>query len=71
MARKAEDRAGGQEFYQRDDDKPETVKNRLAVNVKASEPILAFYQEAGLLYPVDGDRDIDAVFADVEKIIAK
>ncbi|GCF94315.1 adenylate kinase [Enterococcus florum] len=65
------DRCGGHEFYQREDDKPETVKNRLAVNVKASEPILAFYKEAGLLYPVDGDRDIDAVFADVQKIIQK
>jgi adenylate kinase len=65
------DRCGGHEFYQREDDKPETVKNRLSVNVKNSEPILAYYNEEGLLYPVDGDREIDAVFADVEKIIEK
>jgi len=62
---------GGHEFYQREDDKPETVKNRLSVNIKNSEPILAYYDEEGLLYPVDGDREIDAVFADVEKIIEK
>lgn len=63
------DRCGEHEFYQRDDDKPETVKNRLAVNIKNSEPILAYYKEQGLLKSIDGDRDIDAVFADVQSII--
>lgn len=65
------DRCGGHEFYQREDDKPETVKNRLAVNVKASQPILAYYKDAGVLYPIDGDRDIDDVFTDVKAIITK
>ena len=63
------DRCGGHEFYQRDDDKPETVKNRLAVNIKNSEPILAYYKEQGLLKSIDGNRDIDAVFKDVQAII--
>lgn len=63
------DRCGGHEFYQREDDKPETVKNRLAVNIKSSEPILSYYKDQGLLQSIDGDRDIDAVFADVQKII--
>lgn len=63
------DRCGGHEFYQREDDKPETVKNRLAVNVKSSAPILSFYKEAGLLHSVDGSRSIEAVFADVQTII--
>ncbi|BCA86763.1 adenylate kinase [Enterococcus saigonensis] len=63
------DRCGGHEFYQREDDKPETVKNRLAVNIKSSEPILGYYKDQGLLQSIDGDRDIDAVFADVQKII--
>lgn len=63
------DRCGGHEFYQREDDKPETVKNRLAVNMEASAPILDFYKQAGLLHSLDGDRDIDEVFSDVEKII--
>ncbi|MGX7196281.1 adenylate kinase [Enterococcus olivae] len=63
------DRCGGHEFYQREDDKPETVKNRLAVNVKSSEPILAYYKEKGLLQSIDGNREIDAVFADVKNII--
>ena len=63
------DRCGEHEFYQRDDDKPETVKNRLDVNIKNSEPILAYYKEQGLLKSIDGNRDIDAVFKDVQAII--
>lgn len=63
------DRCGGHEFFQRDDDKPETVKNRLAVNIESSAPILAHYKEAGILQTIDGNRDIDEVFADVQKII--
>ncbi len=65
------DQCGGHEFYQRDDDKPETVKNRLSVNVKSSAPILAHYKEKGLLYSIDGNREIEAVFSDVKKIIDK
>ena len=63
------DRCGGHEFYQREDDKPETVKNRLAINIKSSEPILAYYKEEGLLQSIDGNREIDTVFEDVKKII--
>ncbi|MGX7198290.1 adenylate kinase [Enterococcus nangangensis] len=63
------DRCGGHEFFQREDDKPETVKNRLAINVKNSQPILAYYKAKDLLHEVDGDRDIQDVFVDVEKII--
>lgn len=63
------DRCGGHDFFQREDDKPETVKNRLAINIKNSQPILAYYKQQGLLHQVDGDRDIDAVFKDVAKLI--
>ena len=63
------DRCGGHEFYQREDDKPETVKNRLAVNIKSSAPILAYYKEQNLLHTIDGNREIDTVFSDVKKII--
>lgn len=63
------DRCGGHEFYQREDDKPETVKNRLTVNIESSKPILEFYAKEGVLHNVDGDRNIDDVFADVKTII--
>lgn len=63
------DRCGGHSFYQREDDKPEIVKNRLAVNIKDSAPILEYYKEKGLLHTIDGNRNIDAVFVDVKSII--
>ncbi len=64
------DRCGGHNFYQREDDKPETVKNRLEVNIKNSEPILEYYEAQGVMHTIDGDRDIQEVFVDIEKIIA-
>lgn len=63
------DRCGGHNFYQREDDKPETVKNRLEVNIKNSEPILAYYENQGVMHTLNGDRDIQEVFNDIEKII--
>ena len=63
------DRCGGHNFYQREDDKPETVKNRLEVNIKNSEPILAYYENQGVMSTIDGDRDIQEVFKDIEKIL--
>ena len=63
------DRCGGHNFYQREDDKPETVKNRLEVNIKNSEPILTYYENQQVLSTIDGDRDIQVVFVDIEKII--
>ncbi|KRK48955.1 adenylate kinase [Secundilactobacillus kimchicus] len=63
------DVCGGHDFYQREDDKPETVKNRLAVNVKMNTPLVDFYQQKGLLHTVDGDRDIDVVYSDIKKIL--
>ncbi|MGX7014751.1 adenylate kinase [Vagococcus silagei] len=63
------DRCGGHEFYQREDDKPETVKNRLAVNIKNTEPILAYYENQKLISAVDGNRDINLVFEDIKKIL--
>ncbi|WP_262315142.1 adenylate kinase [Lacticaseibacillus parakribbianus] len=63
------DRCGGHEFFQRDDDKPETVKNRLKVNIEMNTPLLDFYKSRNLLFEVNGDQDIDLVFAEIEKIL--
>lgn len=65
------DRCGGHDFYQREDDKPETVRNRLAVNVEKSKPILAYYDKKGLLSSIDGNREINEVFAEIKQILAK
>lgn len=62
------DKCGG-ELYQRDDDKEETVATRLEVNLTQTEPLLAYYEEKGLLRRVNGEQEIDAVFADIAQIL--
>ena len=59
-----------EDYYQREDDKPETVKRRLDVNIAQGEPIIAHYRELGLVSDIQGNQDIDNVFADVKKAIA-
>ena len=44
----------------RDDDKPETVKNRLAVYHRETEPLKDFYRERGVLYPVEDMGPVEA-----------
>ena len=53
-----------EDYYQREDDKPETVKRRLDVNIAQGEPIIAHYRELGLVSDIQGNQDIDDVFAD-------
>ena len=59
----------GGKLYQREDDNPETVSNRLSVNVKQSKPILEYYDEKGVLKNIDGAKDIDDVTKDVIDIL--
>ena len=59
-----------EDYYQREDDKPETVKRRLDVNIAQGEPIITHYRELGLVSDIQGNQDIDDVFADVKKAIA-
>lgn len=54
------------EMYQRDDDKPETIKNRLDVYEKSTSPLVEYYRGQGILKVVDGNRDIDLVYTDVK-----
>lgn len=61
----------GSTLIQREDDQPETVKNRLAVNIKQTKPLLDFYQEKGLLVSINGDQDIDQVFKDIQTKLEK
>lgn len=59
-----------EDYYQREDDKPETVKRRLDINIAQGEPIIAHYRELGLVSDIQGNQDIEDVFADVKKAIA-
>jgi len=62
------DKCGGT-LYVRDDDKPETVRNRLEVYEKQTKPLIEYYEKKGLLKVVDGDRDINAVTEQIGKAI--
>ncbi|MFE8703850.1 adenylate kinase [Cytobacillus sp. FJAT-54145] len=62
------DRCGG-ELYQRADDNESTVKNRLEVNMQQSKPLLDFYETKGYLRNVDGQQDINKVFADIDSLL--
>ena len=62
------DKCGG-ELYQRSDDNEETVANRLDVNIKQTKPLLDFYEELGYLQSINGEQDINKVFADIDVLI--
>jgi len=59
----------GGELYQRDDDKPETVRNRLYVYYKQTSPLVGYYFAKHLLATIDGCQPIDTVFAVLEQLL--
>jgi adenylate kinase len=59
----------GSALMQREDDKEETVRRRLDVNIEQSKPLIDFYAEKGYLRTLDGDRPIDVVYADVKALL--
>lgn len=58
------------DFYQREDDKPESVQRRLEVNIAQGQPIIDHYKAAGLVQDIEGDQDIADVFAAIQKALA-
>ena len=59
----------GAELILRDDDKEETVKNRLSVYHAQTQPLIDFYTKKGVLKTVDGTVDSADVFAAIKKIL--
>jgi len=57
------------ELYQREDDKPETVRQRLAVYQAQTSPLVEFYRARGILQEVNGDQLIDDVADDILKVV--
>jgi adenylate kinase len=51
----------GSELYQREDDKSETVINRIKVYMEKTSPLIEYYRKVGLLCEVDGTQNIDSV----------
>ena len=59
-----------EDYYQREDDKPATVKRRLDVNIAQGQPIIDHYRAQGLVHDIQGNQEIEAVFSDIEKVLS-
>lgn len=59
----------GEELVLRDDDKPETVKKRLAVYHDQTQPLIEYYKGQGALAEVDGTQKLEQVFQDITKVL--
>jgi adenylate kinase len=55
-------RDAGGELIQRDDDNEETIRTRLQVYTEQTEPLIKYYQKAGLLRAVDGEGEMGDVY---------
>jgi adenylate kinase len=60
----------GAELYQRDDDKPETVRKRLQVYWEQTSPLIDYYRKQGLLVEIDGDQPIETVHEDLRAAVS-
>jgi len=61
----------GEKLILRDDDKPETVKNRLSVYHDQTQPLIDFYNKKGILAEVDGTKDMDDVYNAIVNILGE
>ncbi len=55
----------GTPLVQREDDREETVQNRITVYQESTEPLIDYYEQEGKLIRIDGDRSADEVFASI------
>lgn len=61
----------GEKLVLRDDDRPETVLNRLKVYHDQTQPLIDYYSKAGVLKTVDGTRSLDEVFSEIVGILGE
>ncbi len=59
----------GEKIMQREDDKEDTVRTRLAVYKRQTAPLIEYYNQEGLLHTIDGKRSIEEVFAQIKDIL--
>ncbi len=63
------DKCGGTAFKRRADDNAETVASRLAAYHAQTAPLIAYYRDRGVLRAIDAMGDIDAIAADLARIV--
>lgn len=61
----------GGHLFQRDDDKEETIMNRLRVFENQTKPLVEFYTKRNLTYKINGLQPMDKVFSDIKQILDK
>ena len=59
----------GSELFIREDDNLSSIKERLAVYKKQTEPLIDYYFKQNKLYPIKADLSIEEVFAGVKKVL--
>lgn len=64
------DTCGG-ELYQRDDDKADTVSQRLAVYETSTKPLIDYYRASGVLYDIDGNQSMEDVYSQIQAVLKK
>ncbi len=57
------------QLERRADDNAETIKARLSTYERETQPLLDYYERTGRLRRVDGTRDMEAIYADIEKTV--
>jgi adenylate kinase len=59
----------GSPLLQREDDRPDTVRNRIRVYEQQTRPVVDYYRDRGLLREIEGDRSIEEVTVDILKLL--
>lgn len=60
-----------EKLYQRDDDKPETIRNRLNVYKKQTQPLINYYSNKKILKTIEGSHEIDQIFEEIREVLDK
>lgn len=60
----------GGAVFQRDDDKEETIQNRLKVYKESTEPLIGYYKKRNHFYRIDGTYEAGEVFEDILKVLS-
>jgi len=58
-----------EDLYQREDDKEETVRNRLQVYARQTEPLIDYYTKKGIAHHIDGTGKLDDVYKRIKEIL--
>lgn len=65
------DDVDGSQLYQREDDKPATVRHRIEVYHQQTAPLIDYYRVKGLLVDIDGTQNIDGVTKDLIEAVSE